>query len=337
MTMTPVSRSSKTYLVTGAAGFIGSRFVEYLNGKTEGCRLLSVDEAEFFSSRPQNAGIDFGVQVDRKALFEWLKDMRPRIDAIVHLGAVTDTRETDLTKLNDLNVGYSQRLWTYATEKKIPFVYASSAATYGDGAQGYDDDEARSSQLKPLNAYGDSKQTFDLWALDQERKAIFPPSWSGFKFFNVYGFGENHKGFMASVVLHAYEQLKSSGQVTLFKSHRAGILDGHQKRDFVCVEDVVRVLDFAVQKPIMRGIFNLGTGEARTFLDLTRAVFAAMKTKEKIAFVDTPVSIRDKYQYFTQATMLRLRAQGYEAPFLSLEEGVRRYIERLLAPNAQSH
>jgi ADP-L-glycero-D-manno-heptose 6-epimerase len=208
-------------------------------------------------------------------------------------------------------------------------IYASSAATYGDGAQGYDDDESKLGLLKPLNLYGESKHKFDLWALEQEKRGVQPPHWAGFKFFNVYGFGERHKGRMASVVLHSSTQIKSQGFVRLFKSHREGIADGHQKRDFVYVGDVISVLHFALDQPISRGIFNLGTGQARTFLDLTRAVFKAMHREEKIDFVDTPVEIRDKYQYFTEARMQKLKSAGYTQPFTSLEEGVKAYLERL--------
>ena len=220
-------------------------------------------------------------------------------------------------------------LWAYCTAQALPLVYASSAATYGDGANGYDDDEALIPALKPLNPYGDSKQQFDLWALAEERAGRRPPSWSGFKFFNVYGFGERHKGAMASVVLHAFDQIRAGGDVRLFKSHRAGIADGHQKRDFIFVEDVVDVLHFALATPIPRGIYNLGTGTGRTFLDLARATFAALGAPERIEFIDMPVELRERYQYFTEARMERLRAAGYRTPFTTLEDGVRQYVSRL--------
>jgi ADP-L-glycero-D-manno-heptose 6-epimerase len=235
--------------------------------------------------------------------------------------------------LKEANLDYSKALWSYATEHRIPFVYASSAATYGDGAEGYDDNESLIPRLRPLNPYGESKQQFDLWALAEERAGRTPPAWSGFKFFNVYGFGERHKGKMASVVLHAYDQIESKGRVRLFKSHKAGIADGHQKRDFIFVGDVVEVLHFACEKPTRRGIYNLGTGEARTFLDLARAVFHEMGKPEQIDFIDTPVEIRDRYQYFTQARMDRLRSLGYAAPFTALEKGVSLYLKDLSAPS----
>jgi ADP-L-glycero-D-manno-heptose 6-epimerase len=317
-----------TYLVTGAAGFIGARFVESCNSR--GIDVVSVDEERFFTERAEHRGLRFGQIIDRDKLFDWLKSPQaPHFDAVVHMGACSSTMETDVEFLRRVNIEYSQKLWTYCTEKKIPFVYASSAATYGDGSHGYDDNEKEISKLEPLNDYGRSKQIFDLWALEQEKAGRTPPTWSGFKFFNVYGFGERHKGRMASVILHAYDQIRKEGRVRLFKSHRDGIADGDQKRDFVAVEDVVAVLNFALEKPIRRGIFNLGTGRAQTYRDLTRAVFAALGQPEKIEFIDTPVEIRDKYQYFTEARMAKLAAEGYSRPFMNLAEGARKYIERL--------
>jgi ADP-L-glycero-D-manno-heptose 6-epimerase len=318
----------RKYLVTGAAGFIGSRFIETCQNNN--LSLISVDQLDFFENRSENRSLHFGEKIDRNYLIPWLKETTPRLEAIIHLGAITDTRETNWDALNQFNLEYSKSLWEYATRKKIPFIYASSAATYGDGASGYDDDETLISKLKPLNPYGESKQKFDLWALEQEKRGNHPPQWTGFKFFNVYGFGERHKGFMSSVVLHAFDQIQKTDQVTLFKSHRSAIPDGHQKRDFIYVEDVVNALHFAIERPIGRGIFNLGTGQARTFLDLARAVFKALGKSEKIEFVDTPLSIREKYQYFTEAKMDRLRKQGYLQPFTSLEEGVQKYMKKLV-------
>lgn len=314
-------------LVTGAAGFIGAAFVADCNRR--GVPVISIDRASYFESRTEHAGTDFGQIVDRDELFDWLEREQPALAGVVHLGACSNTMETDEEYLRRVNVEYSQKLWRYCQERKLTFVYASSAATYGDGADGYADDESRVGALQPLNLYGRSKQLFDLWVLEQERAGTQPPAWSGFKFFNVYGPGERHKGKMASVVLHAYDQIQSKGGMQLFKSHKAGIADGEQKRDFISVVDVVAVLRFALEKPIRRGIYNLGTGEARSFLDLARAVFKAMGRAEKIDFVPTPEAIRDKYQYFTQATMERLRVQGYTAQFLSLESGVADYLQKL--------
>jgi ADP-L-glycero-D-manno-heptose 6-epimerase len=317
-----------TYLVTGAAGFIGSRFVESCAAR--GISVVSVDEKRFFSERPEHDNIGFGQIVDRDELFQWLgSQSNHSISAVVHMGACADTMETDVEYLRRVNVDYSRELWKFCALKRIPFVYASSAATYGDGALGYDDDESQVSKLQPLNEYGRSKQIFDEWVLAEERTGATPPTWAGFKFFNVYGFGERHKGKMASVILHAYDQIQNNGRVKLFKSHKSGIGDGEQKRDFVAVEDVIEVLHFALSEPIRRGIFNLGTGRAQTFLDLVNAVFEALSLPAKIDFVDTPIEIRDKYQYFTQARMERLRSNGYSKPFMTLKEGAKKYVERI--------
>ena len=253
-----------------------------------------------------------------------------KVDGIIHLGACTDTTEMRVDFLTDVNLEYTKALWKIATEYKIPFVYASSAATYGSGELGYDDDESKMPQLKPLNPYGDSKLQFDLWALKEEQKGETPPSWSGFKFFNVYGFGERHKIKMASVVFQGFEQIREHGKLQLFKSHRAGIADGEQKRDFVYVGDVVDVLLFAIKGALKRGIYNLGSGKARSFLDLAKATFKALGKEPHIAFIDTPIEIRDRYQYFTEANMQKLRKAGYTREFTSLEEGVKLTVADLL-------
>jgi len=319
-------------LVTGAAGFIGARFVESCNARAT--PVVSVDRDDHFGARRELSGLDFGRIVDRDALFAWLSGERPEIAAVVHLGACSSTTETDVAYLQRVNVEYSKQLWRWCTERGVPMVYASSAATYGDGSLGFEDDESRMAKLRPQNPYGRSKLDFDLWALEQEREGRTPPAWSGFKFFNVYGFGERHKGAQASVVVHAFDRTRAEGCVRLFRSHRPDVPDGHQRRDFVFVEDVVDVLHFALAAPVPRGIYNLGTGTARTFLDLARAVLAARGLPERIEWVPTPEAIRAGYQYFTEATVDRLRAEGYTAPFTSLEEGVRRTVQRLEAAAA---
>jgi ADP-L-glycero-D-manno-heptose 6-epimerase len=326
-----MSQSTSPVLVTGAAGFIGARLCQSLT--RAGRPVVGVDVESLFQSRKEIAGlqIPFVRRVDRDAALAWLSKEKPALSAIVHLGACTDTFELDRALLARLNVDFSKRIWEYATENRIPLVYASSAATYGDGAFGYDDSEELMPKLKPLNPYGDSKQEFDLWALAQEKAGVCPPTWSGFKFFNVYGFGERHKGRMATVVLQAFDQIRKTGEVKLFRSHKAGIADGEQRRDFIYVGDVVEVLQFALSRPIERGIYNLGTGQARSFLSLARAVFRALDVPEKISFIDTPVELRDRYQYLTEARIDRLRAQGYLRPFHSLEEGVRETVRELLA------
>ena len=316
-------------LVTGAAGFIGARFVESCAAR--GVGVVSVDRASHFAERTEHAGVAFGRIVDRDVLFEWLAADAPHFAGIVHLGACTDTTELDVAYLERVNVDYSKRLWRFASERQVPFVYASSAATYGDGTGGYDDDETRIGALRPLNPYGESKQRFDRFALDEERRGASPPAWSGFKFFNVYGFGERHKGRMASVVLHAFDQIRATDRMRLFRSHREGIADGEQKRDFIAVEDVVDALHFALARPLARGIYNLGTGRARCFLDLAHATFAALGRTPGIDFVDTPPELRARYQYFTEARMHKLRAAGWSRHATPLEEGVARYVARLLA------
>jgi ADP-L-glycero-D-manno-heptose 6-epimerase len=316
-------------LVTGAAGFIGARFVESCGRRN--VPVVSVDRPESFRDRPEHRGIDFGTIVDYEALDAWLARERPVLAGIVHLGACTDTTELDVAYLTRVNLEYSERLWRYATEHALPLVYASSAATYGDGSLGYDDDEALIPRLVPLNPYGESKRLFDLAALAEERAGRRPPHWTGFKFFNVYGFGERHKGKMASVVLHAFDQIRAGGEVRLFKSYDPRFADGEQARDFVFVDDVVEVLHFALAKPIPRGIFNLGTGRRRTFLDLAHATFAALGIAPRIRFIDMPKGLRERYQYATEARMDRLGAAGWQAPFSPLEDGVRRYVQRLLA------
>jgi ADP-L-glycero-D-manno-heptose 6-epimerase len=320
------SPGKSAILVTGAAGFIGARLSQALG--ESGTPVIGVDHLAHFESRPEirEMEIPFHGRIERDQL--WLqKDLE--ISAIVHLGACTDTFQLDRDFLRKVNLEYSQKIWDLACERKIPLVYASSAATYGDGGLGYDDSEELIPRLHPLNPYGESKQAFDVWALEQERRGHAPPAWSGFKFFNVYGFGERHKGRMATVVLQAFDQIRETGELKLFKSHKAGIADGEQKRDFVYVGDVVEVLRYALSKPIRRGIFNLGSGQARSFLDLGRAVFKELGRRENIRFIDTPEVLRSRYQYFTQARMDRLRAEGYSRPFHSLEAGVRATVRDL--------
>jgi ADP-L-glycero-D-manno-heptose 6-epimerase len=319
--------SDPSVLVTGAAGFIGARCVQAL--RERGTSVVSVDRLDAFDSRPEHAGIDFGTRVGMDDVDAWLGANGAGVRAIVHMGACTDTRETDRDYLDRVNVRSSRQLWRRATELGVPFIYASSAATYGAGELGYEDDEAILPRLKPLNAYGDSKQEFDVWALGEERAGRHPRAWAGLKFFNVYGFGERHKGPMSSVVIQAFDQIRDTGRVRLFRSHRPGVADGHQARDFVFVDDVVGVLLALVERPLPRGIFNLGSGEARTFLDLARAVFAAMARPEHINFIDTPPDLRATYQYFTEAPMHRLRSAGYARNPTSLEAGVRQYVAAL--------
>jgi len=319
---------AKSILVTGAAGFIGSRFVEFC--EMNELPVISVDHLPYFNERLELKGLKQETKIDREGLFEFLRESKPALSVIIHLGACARTTELDEGILNHLNLEYSKKLWKYATQNQIPYYYASSAATYGDGGRGYDDDETRLADLLPLNPYGFSKHHFDLWALDQESQGFSPPKWSGFKLFNVYGFGERHKGDMSSVVLKAFDQIQATGTVKLFKSYRPDIHDGEQRRDFISVEDVVDVFWCAWKNHWPRGIYNLGTGEARSFLDLVHAVFKAMHLPPKVEFIDMPDGLEARYQYFTQSTTEKLRRSGWDEPFTTLETGVARYVEKLL-------
>ena len=324
-------------LITGAAGFIGSRLAQDLLQQTPGYLLL-VDHLPHFDQRTLTCAYirrfrERVTLLDREALGRRLDSTQsgPEIEKIVHLGALTDTRETNAARLAYLNIAYSQTLWRWAERAQIPFIYASSAATYGAGEWGYDDAPLMISRLKPLNLYGQSKQDFDVWALAEAAAHRTPPYWCGFKFFNVYGQGETHKEAMGSVILHAFRQIQEKGVVRLFKSERSDIADGDQRRDFVAVEDIVQALRFAMQGKLQSSIYNLGTGKARSYLDLSHAVFAALRREPAIEFIDLPPSLRQNYQYFTQADLRRLRLAGYTAPFRDLEIGVREYVKSLVA------
>lgn len=269
-------------------------------------------------------------QVHRDTLADALTHYEGQIEAVLHIGARTDTTEFDYAVFQRLNIGYSQMLWKWCAEKQVPLIYASSAATYGLGELGYTDDESKIPQLKPLNPYGESKNEFDKWALSQESA---PPFWAGLKFFNVYGPNEYHKGRMASVIFHAFNQIQETGGMKLFRSHRPDYTDGGQKRDFVYVKDVIRVIEYLLTSRPNSGIYNLGSGKARTFYDLANNTFAAMGRTPNISFVDTPADIRDKYQYFTEADMHKLKLSGYANPFYSLEEGIHDYVTQYLHSN----
>ncbi|MBK9419278.1 MAG: ADP-glyceromanno-heptose 6-epimerase [Flavobacteriales bacterium] len=314
-------------IVTGAAGFIGSALVGEL--LRQGWQdIVAVDDFSRVDKELNLAGKTLSAKVDRKDFFAWLDANEKLVQFIFHLGARTDTTEFNTAIFDELNLHYSQRMWEACVKYGIPLVYASSAATYGGGEHGYSDqDDSLSYVLKPLNPYGDSKNDFDKWALAQERKPYF---WAGLKFFNVYGPNEYHKGRMASVVFHAFNQINATGEMKLFRSHHPDYKDGAQLRDFVYVKDVCSICLFLMEHRKHNGLYNLGSGEARTFLDLVRATFTAMGKEEHIAFVDTPADIRDKYQYFTEADMSKMRAIGYSVPFTTLEEGVADYVGNYL-------
>ncbi len=366
-------------IVTGAAGFIGSCMVEYLNEQGYE-NLILVDDFGAEEKRRNWEGKKFESIVERYNLFDWLNQHNPEISFVIHLGARTDTTEFDYAIHRELNVEYSQDVWKYCTDKQVPLIYASSAATYGSGESGYDD-KKQIENLHPLNPYGISKNEFDKWVLQQKDK---PPFWGGLKFFNVYGPNEYHKGRMASVIYHAFNQIKKDGVVNLFKSHKQGFEDGKQLRDFVYVKDVVKVIGWmmseyklteeqdeltvdsskhkltddssqlteknrnltsvntqpssavnrqpsSVNRHLSSGIYNLGTGTARTFEDLVKATFAGLDMEPNIRYINMPEDIRDKYQYFTEASMQKLADAGYDNDFYSLEEGVNDYVRNYLS------
>jgi ADP-L-glycero-D-manno-heptose 6-epimerase len=286
-------------IVTGAAGFIGSYLIQRLNQDNFNA-IIAVDKFDNEEKNKNLVGTKIKEKIDRDIFLSWLDKNYETVEFIFHIGARTDTAEFDTVLLNKLNTQYTKDIWVRCCEYQIPLVYASSAATYGLGEMGYDDNEEQISKLKPLNPYGQSKQDFDVWALGQKEKPFF---WVGLKFFNVYGPNEYHKGRMASVIWHAYNQIKKNGKMKLFKSHKPEYKDGEQMRDFVYVKDVAEVCMFLMHQRKNSGIYNLGSGKARTFVDLTKAVFKALGKKEDIEFIDTPADIRDKYQYFTEANM----------------------------------
>jgi ADP-L-glycero-D-manno-heptose 6-epimerase len=317
-------------IVTGAAGFIGSCLISKLNEENFNF-IIAVDDFSQLEKLPNLEGKKIQERVEREHFFEWLDQNYFEVEFIFHIGARTDTTEFDRSIFDKLNVDYSKKIWQKCIEYQIPLVYASSAATYGLGELGYDDNESLIPQLKPLNPYGDSKNEFDIWALEQEKKPFF---WAGLKFFNVYGPNEYHKGRMASVIFHAYHQIRQTDGMRLFRSHHPDFKDGEQMRDFVYVKDVVEVCSFLMHHRRNSGIYNLGSGKARTFVDLATDTFEAMDKESQISFIDTPADIRDKYQYFTQANMSKLRSIGYDRPFHTLEEGVKDYVQNYLLKEA---
>lgn len=316
-------------VITGAAGFIGSCLVSKLN--SEGYNdLVLVDNFLDVKKLKNVQGKVYTEKVERKLFFSWLEKNHDLVYFIFHIGARTDTTEFNIEIFKELNLHYTQRVWNACVEYGIPLVYASSGATYGLGEHGYSDSHEIVEKLKPLNPYGDSKNDFDKWALKQERTPYF---WAGLKFFNVYGPNEYHKGRMASVIFHAYNQIREKAEVKLFRSHNSKYKDGGQLRDFIYVKDVVSVCMFLLENRKNSGLYNLGTGEARTFYDLAMNTFKAFEKETKINFIDTPLDIRDKYQYFTEAEMDKLRGIGYNKKFYSLEEGVEDYVRNYLMEN----
>ncbi len=316
-------------IITGAEGFIGSCLVAKLN--EDGFNdLILVDD---FSDGERSKNITekkYTAKIERKEFFDWLDKNEHLVEFIFHIGARTDTTESDEKIFKELNLYFSKTLWNACVKYGLPLVYASSAATYGDGEFGYDDDTKLLDQLQPMNPYGRSKNDFDKWAVTQNDVPFF---WAGLKFFNVYGPNEYHKGRMASVVLHAFNQIKETGKVKLFRSHKPDFNDGEQMRDFIYVKDLCDVCVFLMTNRKHSGIYNLGSGKARTFKDLVKGIFVALNITPQIEFIDTPEDIREKYQYFTEAKMEKLKSIGYTKPFTSVEDGVMDYVKNYLQLN----
>lgn len=315
-------------ILTGVSGFIGSCLLTALNKVGFDRDVVVVDD--FYKLYKDKNTDDKSVRewMHRDIFLDWFEKSSQKVDFVLHIGARTDTTLLDESIFDDLNLNYSKRIWKVCATRQIPLIYASSAATYGDGALGFDDDHDKIQLLKPLNPYGDSKHQFDLWALDQEEK---PPFWIGCKFFNVYGPNEYHKSRMASVIFHTFHQIKNTGAMKLFKSHRSDFADGHQSRDFIYVKDILDMIVYLMNhQECESGIYNFGTGKARTFLDLAKSTFVALDTAENISFIDTPEDIRDAYQYFTEANMTKMRKTGYDKPFWTLEDGVDDYVREYL-------
>ena len=315
-------------IITGAAGFIGSCFVSKLNqlGYKD---LVLVDnfnnlkKKNLYSKRYKKA-------IPRDKFLSWFEENSLLITYVFHLGARTDTTELDSTIFKELNLNYSKKLWNICSNNDIPFFYASSAATYGIGEFGFTDNLEIISQLRPLNPYGISKNDFDIWAIKQKEK---PSYWIGLKFFNVYGPNEYHKGRMASVIYHSYQQIKKNGEMQLFRSHKDEYKDGEQLRDFIYVKDITEVLAFLLENRIPNSIYNLGSGVERSFNDLVKSVFVSIKQKVQIKYIDIHLDIRESYQYFTKAQMTKLQEAGYNNAFTSLEDGIFDYVTGYLSKN----
>jgi len=319
-------------VITGGAGMIGSMIAWHLNTVLGRDDIVIVDHIHHPDQWQNLVKRRYVNYLDKDELMAWLETSSTKIDAVIHMGAISATTERDFNKLVQDNIHYSQNLWAWCATHEVPFLYASSAATYGAGEHGYNDNEAMVDTFRPLNGYGYSKQFFDQWALRQVKEKLpAPPQWCSFKFFNVYGPNEYHKERMASVALHSFNQYRELGTVKLFKSHKEGYEDGMQLRDFVYVKDAAAVVAHFLTHPEHSGIYNVGTGKARAFKDLATAVMTSQEKKASITFIDMPQDLHGKYQYFTEANMAKVQAAGYNQSFYTLEEGVRDYVQNYLS------
>ncbi len=313
-------------VITGAAGFIGSCLAKKLN--QQGYKdLVLVDDFNIKEKSNNLTHVIYHLKIDRNIFIPWIQKNCKTVQAILHIGARTNTAEFNYALLTKLNVDYSKALWNIAVKEGLPFIYASSAATYGLGEFGFDDTLQDMTVLKPLNPYGQSKLEFDIWAHEQKEKPYF---WAGFKFFNVYGPNEYHKTRMASVIYHAFNQIKENASLKLFESHHSDYKNGEQLRDFVYVKDIVDVLIYFLEQRKNSGIYNLGSGVAHSFNELAAFVFEALSLPIKVSYIPTPVDIRDKYQYYTLANIEKLRSAGYLESFTTLKDGVRDYVGNYL-------
>ena len=312
-------------LLTGAAGFIGSCMLTDLIRHDK--EVVICDDFSIKEKAANYEGKKISGQVERTELFDFLAKADNGISYVLHLGARTDTTDPNKAIFDELNFDFSTKLWEWCAQNNIPMIYASSAATYGNGKLGFEDRHDIIEEFLPLNEYARSKNNFDRWAIKQEKQ---PPFWAGLKFFNVYGPNEYHKGRMASVIWHAFNQIKETGKMKLFRSHHPDFKDGEQQRDFVYVKDLIAVCLFLMENKADNGLYNLGTGKAETFKHLVDNIFIQLDLPENIEFIDTPEDIRENYQYFTEAAMEKLRMAGYTKAFLPLAKGIEDYVQNYL-------
>lgn len=316
-----INKDSKI-VITGAAGFIGSNILKALNEKGY-THIYAVDNLNDDRKKKHLDDLQYYKYFDKKSFLGELDEIKDA-EVVIHMGACSSTTVYDEAYFKENNIEYSKKLFEFCRENGIRFIYASSAATYGDGSHGFDDTRR---DLTPLNLYGYSKYYFDEFVLDSTER---PPQWVGLKFFNVYGPNEDHKEKMASMIRQGYQQIKETGKARLFKSYKPDYVDGGQKRDFIYVKDVVSVIMYFLEHPEHSGIFNLGTGKSRTYTDLSKAIFAAKGLEPQIEYIEMPEMIRDKFQYFTEADMTKLRSIGYTKAFTELEDGVQDYVQQYL-------